>query len=102
MPEPYWRAWLAAGRVAACSASPPLSRRSRAIWTAWAGGKSRRAVAGVGGGGGLVEGDLDGLGRREVAAGRGGGCGGGGLAGSVHRAQGPGGILSLAGGIPGI
>src|ERR1700759_89387 len=56
MPEPYWRAWLAAGRVAACSASPPLSRRSRAIWTAWAGEKPRRGVAGGGGLGAVLRG----------------------------------------------
>src|SRR6185312_12908285 len=48
MPEPYWRVRLVVGGVArvpaacvlaACvlAASPPLSRRSRAVWTAWAG-----------------------------------------------------------------
>src|ERR1700755_3334859 len=46
MPEPYWRGGRAGGGVAwgeaaAAPASPPLSRRSRAIWTARAGEVSR-------------------------------------------------------------
>src|SRR5689334_23944670 len=54
MPEPYWRVRLVAGGVArgpaACvpAASPPLSRRSRAVWTAWAGEVSGEVSRGFG------------------------------------------------------
>src|SRR2546429_3550725 len=59
MPEPYWRVRLVVGGVACAAAawvpaawvpaaSPPLSRRSRAVWTAWAGEVSREVSRGFG------------------------------------------------------
>src|SRR5947207_15785496 len=54
MPEPYWRVRLVVGGVACgaesreAAASPPLSRRSRAVWTAWAGEDSREVLRGFG------------------------------------------------------
>src|SRR5438034_11160480 len=60
MPEPYWRVTLVVGGVAraaalreataaayGAAASPPLSRRSRAVWTAWAGEVSREVLRAV-------------------------------------------------------
>src|SRR5690242_10612575 len=74
MPEPYWRVRLVVGGVArvpaacvlaacvlaacvpaarvpvACvpAASPPLSRRSRAVWTGWTGGVTGEGFRGFG------------------------------------------------------
>ncbi len=45
MPEPYWRVRLVVGGGGGVRGrSPPLSRRSRAVWTAWAGEVSREVA----------------------------------------------------------